>query len=189
MRHIRDFLIALVLVIIVAVVMMIANVANGKVSEPILPIAQNSLVPVYIPYTFTSMPPITLLKPTASPTPIPTPKKAIKVIYKKVITPSLHFGKASGSIYGKASWYCKAGVSICHHRYPPGSMVAAACYKLRAAMGTTWRGKIVKVTYHSRSVIVKLVDWCGSRDKLIDLYWEPMRKLGGSGVLPVKVSW
>lgn len=68
-------------------------------------------------------------------------------------------------------------------------MVAAACGKLRAAMGKDWRGKTVTVTSGTRSVRVKLVDWCGSKDKLIDLYREPMRRLGGSGVLRVTVSW
>jgi len=94
------------------------------------------------------------------------------------------------SVNGKASWYCKAGVSICHYRYPPGSMVAAACYKLRTAMGPGWRGDTVQVRSSSgQQVTVRLVDWCGSRTKLIDLYWEPMRRLGGSGVLKVSVSW
>jgi len=69
-------------------------------------------------------------------------------------------------------------------------MVAAACGKLRAAMGPHWRGQTVKVTRdHGGFVYVKLVDWCGSTTKLIDLYWEPMRRLGGTGVLPVTVSW
>lgn len=92
------------------------------------------------------------------------------------------------AVRGSASWYCKAGVSVCHYKYPPGSMVAAACGKLRAAMGS-WRGKTVSVSSGRRTVSVKLVDWCGSRSKLIDLYWEPMRRLGGSGVLPVTVRW
>lgn len=68
-------------------------------------------------------------------------------------------------------------------------MVAAACLKLRKAMGPDWRGQIVTVTSGSRVVTVKLVDWCGSTTKLIDLYWEPMRRLGGTGVLPVTVTW
>ncbi len=93
------------------------------------------------------------------------------------------------SVRGTASWYCKAGVSICHHSYPPGSMVAAACGKLRRAMGPTWRGDRVTVSSGGHAVSVKLVDWCGSRTKLIDLYWEPMRRLGGSGTLPVVVRW
>lgn len=96
---------------------------------------------------------------------------------------------ASGGLVGKASWYCKAGVSICHYAYPPGSMVAAACLKLRRAMGKDWRGQRVTVTAGSRSVEVTLVDWCGSTTKAIDLYWEPMRRLGGTGVLKVRVVW
>jgi hypothetical protein len=88
-----------------------------------------------------------------------------------------------------ASWYCKAGVSICHYKYPPGSMVAAACGKLRAAMGPNWRGKTVTVTNRGKTISVELVDRCGSKTKLIDLYWEPMRRLGGTGVLPVVVRW
>ena len=92
--------------------------------------------------------------------------------------------------HGTATWYCKAGVSICHHAYPPGSMVAAACGKLRAAMGPDWRGSTVVVrAANGRQVTVRLVDWCGSRTKLIDLYWEPMHRLGGTGVLRVTVSW
>lgn len=106
----------------------------------------------------------------------------------KVATKSVTIS-TSHSVFGVASWYCKAGVSICHHSYPPGSMVAAACGKLRRAMGSHWRGDIVRVQSGGRSVTVKLVDWCGSTTKLIDLYWEPMRRLGGTGTLPVKVSW
>ena len=94
---------------------------------------------------------------------------------------------------GLASWYCKAGVSACHYRYPPGSLVAAACGKLRAAMGTHWRGKFVTVWYIngmiSRHVRVQLVDWCGSTTKTIDLYWAAMHALGGTGVLPVTIRW
>lgn len=93
------------------------------------------------------------------------------------------------SIKGVASWYCKAGVSPCHYAYPPGSMVAAACGKLRRVMGPHWRGTRVIVSSGGHSVAVKLVDWCGSTTKLIDLYWEPMRRLGGSGTLPVVVRW
>ena len=93
------------------------------------------------------------------------------------------------AISGTASWYCKAGVSICHYRYPPGSMVAAACGKLRTAMGPNWRGKTVTVTNRGKTIAVRLVDWCGSKTKLIDLYWEPMRRLGGTGTLPVVVRW
>lgn len=70
-------------------------------------------------------------------------------------------------------------------------MVAAACAKLRAAMGSNWRGQTVVVQRQGTdlTVTVTLVDYCASTDKTIDLYWEPMRQLGGTGVLPVTVSW
>lgn len=67
-------------------------------------------------------------------------------------------------------------------------MVAAACGKLRSAL-KNWRGKTVTVSSGGRSVQVKLVDWCGHPTRAIDLYWEPMRRLGGTGLLNVRVSW
>jgi hypothetical protein len=33
------------------------------------------------------------------------------------------------------------------------------------------------------------VDWCGSKDKLIDVYWAVMHRLGGTGTLDVTVRW
>lgn len=69
-------------------------------------------------------------------------------------------------------------------------MSAAACGKLRAAMGPHWRGKKVTVAAtNGKRITVTLVDWCGSKTKLIDLYWSAMHALGGTGVLRVKVSW
>jgi len=56
-------------------------------------------------------------------------------------------------------------------------------------MGPNWRGKTVTVSTKNRTVTVKLVDWCGSKDKTIDLYHAAMVKLGGSGVLSVTVRW
>jgi hypothetical protein len=118
-----------------------------------------------------------------------SPGSKLRAKTESTVQTTNQMARTGSSIAGKASWYCKAGVSICHHSYPPGSMVAAACGKLRAAMGPNWRGRIVTVTAGSRSVVIKLVDYCASRDKLIDLYWAVMVKLGGSGVLSVRVSW
>jgi hypothetical protein len=77
--------------------------------------------------------------------------------------------------------------------YPPGSMVAAACAKLRRAMGPNWRGKtvIVRRADSISSVEVKLVDWCGSTSKLIDLYAAPFSLLApnGAGTVQVTVRW
>lgn len=109
---------------------------------------------------------------------------------------------ADGSIKGKASWYCKAGVSVCHYKYGPSTMSAAACGKLRRAMGgrdKDWRGKTVSVMNNQTGVIisVRLVDWCGSEDKTIDLYWIAMCGLQSCdpgkdtvrGVVQVTVRW
>jgi hypothetical protein len=92
------------------------------------------------------------------------------------------------SVSGIASYFCGNG-SPCTAGYPPGSMVAAACGRLRTAMGSHWRGRVVTVTAGSRSVRITLVDWCGSGTKTIDLYYAVMVRLGGTGVLPVTVSW
>lgn len=132
-------------------------------------------------------------KPTQTPRPSPRPERTQKPERRSTPKPEVSkpSGRAGNSISGKASWYCKAGVSICHYAYPPGSMVAAACGKLRRAMGRGWRGEVVRVTRRDtgRSVTVTLVDWCGSETKLIDLYWKPMNLLGGTGVLRVTVRW
>jgi hypothetical protein len=57
-------------------------------------------------------------------------------------------------------------------------------------MGPNWRGQKVTVTAtNGNRITVTLVDYCASTDKLIDLYWEPMRQLGGTGVLSVTVRW
>jgi hypothetical protein len=54
-----------------------------------------------------------------------------------------------------------------------------------------WRGHFVTVTSGSVSVVVQLVDWCGSDDKLIDLYAAPFSLLAptSTGVVMVEVSW
>jgi hypothetical protein len=131
-----------------------------------------------------------LIVPSSVPrlSPEVSPKTELKPIPSSVIKKQVSSKRPAKVIRGLASWYCKAGVSICHYAYPPGSMVAAACVGLRAAMGS-WRGKTVTVTAGSKQVSVKLVDWCGSKSKILDLYWEPMRRLGGTGVLPVVVRW
>lgn len=129
---------------------------------------------------------------TPAPTPEPTkkPKPTPKPTAKPKVAAVQPAPRTSSSAKGKASWYCSPGQPVCHFAYPPGSMVAAACGKLRTAMGPDWRGRLVTVAAsNGNRVTVKLVDWCGSTDKLIDLYWEPMRQLGGTGVLAVTVRW
>lgn len=122
--------------------------------------------------------------PTRPPAPAPT--APVVVVPRSTPVPVTQGGR---SLAGLASWYCRAGVSVCMAGHPPGEMVAAACGSLRRAMGSNWRGQFVTVKGPSNSVRVQLVDWCGSTSKTIDLYWESMSRLGGTGVLPVTVSW
>jgi len=100
--------------------------------------------------------------------------------------------RATSFVQGIASWYCRAGVSVCHSAYPPESMSAAACTDLRAAIGPGWRGKVVNVDNRRGTVIrVMLVDWCASTDKLIDLYASAFSAIAplSLGVSRVEVSW
>jgi hypothetical protein len=100
----------------------------------------------------------------------------------------------SHAISGKASWYCRAGVSICMAAHPDragvADMYAAAGPGLRRAIcgsesSNCWRGRTVMVN----GVAVVLADWCGcsssaSSIKLIDLYWDAWTRVPGveSGV-------
>ena len=97
--------------------------------------------------------------------------------------------KTTHAISGAASWYCRAGVSPCTNSYPDDGGVdayAAAGPRLRAAIGSGWRGTIVYVD----GVRVKLVDWCQcyqgeSPEKLLDLSYDVFAKTGSS----VTVRW
>ena len=78
--------------------------------------------------------------------------------------------------------------SPCHNAYPDTGgfdAYAAAGPRLRAALGD-WRGRVVSVD----GLRVKLVDWCQcyqgqSNEKLIDLYLDVYRAVGGS----VTIRW
>jgi hypothetical protein len=86
------------------------------------------------------------------------------------------------ALRGKASWYCKAGVSICMAVHPDragvADMYAAAGPRLRRAIcgsdtSDCWRGRRVYVN----GVAVVLADWCQcykgeAHEKIIDLYWD-----------------
>ena len=93
------------------------------------------------------------------------------------------------SISGAASWYCRAGVSPCTVNHPDGGGVdayAAAGPKLRAAIGSGWRGTIVYVN----GVRVQLIDWCQcyqgeSNEKLLDLYYDVYARTGSA----VTIRW
>lgn len=110
---------------------------------------------------------------TPRPTPKPTPKPA----------------KTTRAISGAASWYCRAGISPCTANYADAGgfdAYAAAGPRLRAAIGSTWRGRIVYVD----GIRVKLIDWCQCYDgepneKLLDLYYDVFVRTGSS----VTVRW
>lgn len=161
-----------------------AQTTTDFVFEPVVPTA------VALPMDHPDMTPSprVIAPPTPKPTPKPRPRPSPRPTLRPRPAPIL-VSRLGHSASGWASWYCSASAPICMHGYPPGSMVAAACGSLRAAMGPDWRGKIVKVVSGSASVAVRLVDWCGSTSKIIDLYFEPMSQLGGTGTLPVIVSW
>ena len=111
---------------------------------------------------------------------------APKAIVAPIATPK---PATSHRISGVASWYCRAGVSPCTNGYPDGSGVdayAAAGPRLRAALGSSWRGRIVYVD----GLRVRLIDWCQchageSNEKLLDLYFDVYARVGGS----VTVRW
>lgn len=95
----------------------------------------------------------------------------------------------SHRISGIASWYCRAGASPCSSGYPDGGgfdAYAAAGPRLRAAIGSSWRGKVVTVD----GIRVKLIDWCQchqgeSNEKLLDLYDDVFARVGSS----VTIRW
>jgi len=176
----KKILVPLLLLIIIVVA---CSPANGVVHRKIEPLPSSEFTP--IPPIFANMQDPDVVAPSPLITAKPTDKPAVKRAPKITTLQGIRHG--SILIKGLASWYCKAGVSICHHSYPPGSMVAAACSPLRKSLGPNWRGKYVVVATKTRAVVVKLVDWCGSPTKTIDLYWEPMRRLGGTGVLHVTI--
>jgi len=136
--------------------------------------------------------PVTLAPPTDAPPPLPPETRPPIAVPTPVLVVDTR------SIVGKASWYCNYtdraySMSVCHYRYPDKAgqhdMYAAACAKLRAAMGPNWRGKTVTVTGNGTWVKVKLIDYCASEDKTIDLYRDAADVLGYTGILRVTVSW
>jgi hypothetical protein len=121
---------------------------------------------------------------------LPEPKPL--VVTRPIATPkstSSSTTSTTHSISGRASWYCDAGVSPCTADHPDTSgfdAYAAAGPRLRAAVGSSWRGKIVYVD----GVRVKLIDWCQcyqgeSNEKLLDLYHDVYLRTGSA----VTIRW
>ena len=108
-----------------------------------------------------------------------------RVVLPRVPTPSV--GR-SHQVSGRATWYCRPGISACTSGHS-GGLYAAAGSELRIG---NWRGRYVRVCSGGRCVVVRLIDTCacgGSR--VIDLYSDAFRRLGplSQGGLSVTVSW
>ena len=79
------------------------------------------------------------------------------------------------SASGAATWY----------RWRPGE--AAAGPALRAALGPSWRGRVVLV----EGIPVRLTDWCACRGRAIDLDYRTFSRLAplSRGVVEVEITW
>lgn len=177
----------------VALALIVAPIVAGEQPSQVLPVPNEEFREILYE---TPRPPPPPIPETRGVEPPPSPRPAVvqpqplpQVVGRPLPTPPPPV-RTGRSLRGWASWYCSRERPICHYAYPPGSMVAAACGKLRRAMGPKWRGQYVTVSRSkTRFVVVRLVDSCASPTKTIDLYREPMRRLGGTGVLRVTVSW
>jgi len=117
--------------------------------------------------------------PIATPKPVAVPKSET----------SSSSGSTSHRLSGYASYYCRAGSSPCTSGYPDVSGVqayAAAGPRLRAALGSDWRGRVVTVD----GIKVKLIDWCQCykgepNEKLLDLYYDVFARTGSA----VTIRW
>lgn len=124
----------------------------------------------------------------------PNPTAPVIVVPRSTARPN-----PTSSLTGRASWYCRAGRSICMYAHPDGpgaDLYAAAGPRLRQALGSNWRNQRVTVSANGRSVTVVLADWCQcskgtSSEKAIDLYADAFTRLAplSSGVVRVQIAW
>jgi hypothetical protein len=123
---------------------------------------------------------------TPGPRPNPSFRNTVETVVKAKSQPAV---KLTGHrATGTATWYCKAGVSVCHHSYP-GGMYAAAGPELRVG---AWRGRAVRVCGSGSCIQVRLIDWCAcGGNHIIDLYSDAFRRLAplSAGGIRVTVSW
>jgi hypothetical protein len=93
-------------------------------------------------------------------------------------------------LWGQATFFCVPGRSVCTRGYAAGGLYAAAGATLRAVLGPDWRGRLVRVSVGTRSVVVRLIDCLCSGHRLIDLYGGVFARLGSlsRGVIRVSVE-
>jgi len=154
-----------------------------------LPTSQTSPPPV-IYESRTTARRLPLMHPSTS---NPKPVSVGKAVQKASVS-VFHF--TGRSVRGTATWYCKAGRSICMFKYPDRGGVndyyAAAGPALRVG---AWRGRVVHVCGRSACINVKLVDWCAchkgyANERVIDLYWDAFNAVSpGSGGETVRITW
>lgn len=150
-------------------------------------------------------PPVTFTQVPATPTPSPSPTPRQRELQAKAAQPlptprptptpkpkakTLAASNTGRSVRVHATWYCRAGRSVCHYKYPDRAgvidMYAAAGSRVRVG---NWRGRVVHVCDSNSCINVKLIDWCGCPG--IDLYWDAFHKLApnNGGENSVTVSW
>lgn len=171
----------------------VSTTGYGHVTEPITPIPTSEFKPIVIlPDSNEKIAKIydnlgNIPKIDDRPNVIVKNDPKIIKIEENVVIP----GKRK-SVKGKATWYCVAGRSSCHYKYPDragNDFYAAAGSEIRKG---NWRGRNVKVCDSNNCITVKLVDWCGCPgSRIIDLYGDAFEALGnlGQGVMRVTVSW
>ena len=123
-----------------------------------------------------------------APRPTPAQRAAARSLAKSPTVRQPGVRLTGHSATGSATWYCKTGVSACHHDYP-GGLYAAAGPELRVG---NWRGRHVRVCGNGHCVNVTLIDWCAcGGNHIIDLYSDAFTRLAplSAGAVHVKVSW
>lgn len=99
------------------------------------------------------------------------------------VHPSTRRGQVAGHrlLVGLSTWYGTG----------PGAGDAAAGPRLRHALGSGWRGTRVRVSRGTRSVVVRLSDWCKCpNNHVIDLSDEDFSRLAplSRGVIRVAIA-
>ena len=193
-RAFRSRLIATATLLVAGTFVLAANGAAGIEPNLPAPISESAFRPVSVPApstgVFTAPRSIVAVPVIQDPwlaTPPPGRAQPSIAAAKPIVVPVRP--KTTHAISGPASYYCRAGISPCTADYPDRAgfqAYAAAGPRLRAAMGPSWRGRIVYVD----GIRVQLIDWCQcyqgeSNEKLLDLYYDVHARTGTS----VTVRW
>lgn len=92
-------------------------------------------------------------------------------------------GVASRAVAVRGTWYCDPPRSRCTRGYPASGMYAAISPDLRA-----WTGRLVRVRYAGRSVVVRIVDCNCQAEHAIDLFAAAFRQLAPTSVGEITVT-